>query len=367
MGKGIRLKKMKLKNKIIVNLVLILLSSAGASIIANILAYRLISEIPGKNTHFTLFILSTLLPIVFLILFTLLFSSALAKKLGRIMTDLITAAKKVQRHELDFTLNYAVEDEIGALFKAFEEMRVELKNSLIREWEIEKQRKDMVSAISHDLDTPLTVIQLSVEGLLSGLYENHEKLIRYLGNINKNAKLASAMLEEIKAASKLETPEFTLCGQPTDIEGYVRERADSYKLLAGQQIGFHLNFIDSRFKKENIILDPDKVSRVMDNIIANSLRHTPSDGVISLDVEVTDERIRFIVRDTGKGFDQKDLPNLFNMFYKGDSSRSHEKSHLGLGLYIAKLITEKHGGTIHAGNNTDVGAFVSFTIKPLTD
>lgn len=100
----------------------------------------------------------------------------------------------------------------------------------------------------------------------------------------------------------------------------------------------------------------------MDNIVGNSIRFTPRGGSIHLQVSIEENKASFKISDMGPGFSEKDLASLFRKFYKGDPSRSREKGHSGLGLYIARSIIEKHGGGIQASNLLGGGACIEFFI-----
>jgi signal transduction histidine kinase len=127
-----------------------------------------------------------------------------------------------------------------------------------------------------------------------------------------------------------------------------------------------MDITDSR--KNNLIdkFDAKSIEQVLDNCISNSIRYTEEGGHITLTVLCTDEETEFSIKDTGTGFTNENLKNLFNKFYRGDKSRSFETGHSGLGMYIAKTIVEKHSGNIEAENNKPKGAVIRFNIKPIT-
>jgi signal transduction histidine kinase len=99
--------------------------------------------------------------------------------------------------------------------------------------------------------------------------------------------------------------------------------------------------------------------------MSNSIRYTEKGESIKLNILCKDDKIKFSIMDTGKGFSNEDLKNIFNKFYRGDKSRSFTTGHSGLGMYIAKTIVEKHGGNIKAENNSPKGGIIEFDIKPM--
>lgn len=311
-----------------------------------------------------LILISTIvITLLFIVLFAVIFSKLLRRRIERPLIQLMNAAEKVKKHELDFILEYEVDDEIGALFSSFREMQEELKNTLRREWENKQKEKDMIGAITHDLNTPLTVIQCSSEILLNGMMDNREKLIKHLRSIDKNANRATNLLEEIKEIFILEKNSSEPKLEKINIGAFINEKIEDYRIMVEEaSINFESSISDSDDLDKVLSIAPDKLTRVLDNLISNSIRFTDIGGTISLDIEIKENSIRFLVCDTGKGFRSKDLPYLFNKFYKSDESRSLDKSHFGLGLYICKMIIEEHGGTITARNNSPIGACVLFDI-----
>jgi two-component system, OmpR family, lantibiotic biosynthesis sensor histidine kinase NisK/SpaK len=115
--------------------------------------------------------------------------------------------------------------------------------------------------------------------------------------------------------------------------------------------------------KKLLILDPYRIMQVLDNLVSNSIRYTPEAGQILWRIEITEEQVMMAVTDNGAGFgQQQDLQQVFKQFYQGEHPSSRQKGHSGLGLYIAKLLIQHHGGHISAENTSPCGATVRFTI-----
>lgn len=301
-------------------------------------------------------------PFFYLIIFTIIFIGKLNKRINKPINELIKASNNIKNKNLDFTINYDGDDELGDLISAFTNMKDELKNTLIKNWNMEEEKNNVTSAIAHDIKTPLTIIRGHVEILEEIDLRNQEKAKKHLKVIKQNTDRATKLIENMNYISKINRADFNLILEEVNIKDFVIEKETEFKLLCKEK---NINFICEIYNEKNnniAIFDKDKISQVLDNLIVNSLRFTESGGNINLIISIYDEKIRFIIKDDGIGFSTKDMNNLFNSFYQGDSSRSIEKGHSGLGLYMCKIIVEKHNGKIFAHNDENGGAVVEFYI-----
>ncbi len=301
-------------------------------------------------------------PFFYLIIFTIIFIGKLNKRINKPINELIKASNNIKNKNLDFTINYDGDDELGDLISSFTNMKDELKNTLIKNWNMEEEKNNVTSAIAHDIKTPLTIIRGHVEILEEIDLRNQEKAKKHLKVIKQNTDRATKLIENMNYISKINRADFNLILEEVNIKDFVIEKETEFKLLCKEK---NINFICEIYNEKNNnieIFDKDKISQVLDNLIVNSLRFTESGGNINLIISIYDEKIRFIIKDDGIGFSTKDMNNLFNSFYQGDSSRSIEKGHSGLGLYMCKIIVEKHNGKIFAHNDENGGAVVEFYI-----
>lgn len=334
----------------------------GAVILSYVLAVTAGDE--PKNPFTSLLVtLITLLPFLLVILFTWLFGRRFSRQLSQPIQALIEGTKRVQRRDLDFSFSYEGTTEIAQLVKAFDEMRRELSLSLQREWRLEQERRDMVAALAHDLRTPLAIVQGHVEGLLEGGADRPERLQRYLETIDKNTKRAARLVQEMNMVSEMETPEFRLNRRAVNIRAFMEDKASDIERLCGERdIQFVYSLEDKREERTSVLFDPDRLSQMLDNLFANSVRFTPAGGTISWKTELTEYSLMMKITDTGPGFPEHALDTVFDKFVQGDTSRSRHKGHAGLGLYMAKLLTGKHGGVIQASNLDEGGACVTLTL-----
>lgn len=302
-------------------------------------------------------------PFIYIIFFTMIFARKFARNIGNPVQMLIEASRKVKEKDLDFEIDYRADNELGILCRTFNEMKNELKESLMSQWKIEQARHEMVEALAHDLKTPLSVIQGYVESLLEGNFDDKQKIEKYLNVIKENTYKGTERIKQMLYAAELENTNTGLHISPVDMESFLLQKKESYEIMAkDKQIDFKFNITYSRHGRKSVLIDSEKLERILDNIILNSIRYTPEHGTITTNVYIEDESIRFRVWDTGKGFNSKDLAHLFNKFYRGDESRSSKNGHAGLGLYIVKQIVEMHRGSIRAYNLENAGACIEFDL-----
>lgn len=304
-------------------------------------------------------------PFLFLLLFTILFARRIGKRLEPPITKLINGAGRIQKQDLNFTLaDVGGSKEIKQLAAAFEDMRSALHTSLTAQWQLEQERRDMVSAIAHDLRTPLTIVQGHVDNLLENRERQAERLDKYLQTIRKNTDRAVQLLNDMSAVSDIDRPDFTLRFQQADLISLCRNKEEEYRLLcAARHIGFHMSIRAIEGHSGWMNVDVQRLEQMLDNVIGNSLRFTPEGGRIEWSVDIGQDQAVMVITDNGPGFNEADLPRLFDKFYQGDASRSIDKGHAGLGLYIVKALAEKHGGEAAAGNRQEGGAYVKLIIK----
>lgn len=302
-------------------------------------------------------------PFMYIILFSIFFAGRFNKKMGVPLNQLMEAAERIRVRDLEFNISYQSNNELGMLCKSFEAMRKDLKESLEKQWRMEEERREMVGAVAHDLKTPITIIKGHVEGLLESKKLDVDKLHRYLNLINKNTDRMSKLVEKISLLTKIENPDFKLNNKECDLIAYINEKNLDYKTLTeNKNIEFVCNIKDCRSYNNLINIDTYNLSEILDNLVSNSVRFTPEEGTITLNLELNLDKVIFSVSDTGCGFSNKDLGNVFKKFYQGDESRSKEKGHSGLGLYIVKTLADKFNGVIEVKNNSYGGGEVKVCI-----
>jgi len=320
---------------------------------------------PGNWVLVGLIFSSLIAPFFFIVLFSILLARRLGKRLEPSIARIIGGARRIQENDLDFSVaGEGGSKELTELSDAFEEMRKALEQSLKREWQLEQERRDMTAAIAHDLRTPLTIIQGHADNLIESGARHPERLEKYLLTIRNSTQRADKMLTELLFLNKIDTPDFVLQYVPTDLSAFCERKKEEYELLCRERGGV-LRYSYEHFQCDQEfqpLLDTARLEQVLDNVITNSLRFTPAEGIIEWSIYVEEKQVTFEMKDTGSGFSEQDLRRMFERFYSGDPSRSQKMGHSGLGLYTAKRLVEKHGGRIEAGNRTEGGAWMRITV-----
>lgn len=302
-------------------------------------------------------------PFIYIIFFSIIFGRIFSRNLNVPLNQLMAAAEKIRTQDLNFNITYKDNNELGKLCNSFENMRASLKEALEKQWKLEEERKEMIGAVAHDLRTPITIIKGHVEGLLESKHLDNEKLYRYLNLIDNNTDRMSKLVEKINLLTKIERTDFKLNNKACDLIAYMNEKNMEYNILVkDKKIKFTCKIEDLRASNTLINIDTYALSEMLDNIVSNSIRFTPEEGSIKLELRLSTNKLKFSVLDTGCGFSNKDIKNVFKSFYQGDESRSKEKGHSGLGLYIVKTLVDKFNGCIEASNNACGGAEVKIYI-----
>ncbi|QBD76445.1 HAMP domain-containing histidine kinase [Ktedonosporobacter rubrisoli] len=340
---------------------------AGAFLITSIAEGLLLSlmghvDLGVPRIIAAMFIIPTVLglPFVFLGLAALLFAQRMGKAVNQPVQELMQAVDKIRQHDLNFSIRYDQPNELGALCRAFNILRAELQESLEREWRRQEEMRIMLTALSHDLRTPVTIIQGHIEGLIRAGEKRVERLERYLPVLESCSQRMSKLLNDMLLLSSLEQANFLIQPQPVQLRTELVSKAHLYQLQASERgHKFHLRLPEI---ETHVLLDWHRVEQILDNLFENALRHTLSDGEISLSCTYSPQQLTLSLRDTGEGIAAEDLPHIFEKFYhgKGQQARQHKAS--GLGLAICKLLVEKQGGTISVTNHPEGGCIATFSL-----
>jgi signal transduction histidine kinase len=272
-----------------------------------------------------------------------------------VMTDELMIANN-QKSELLLTL----EDKVKERTNELESSNKELEKAYKSLSQLEKARRNLFANISHDLKTPMTLIQGYTEAILDDMITEDEQKRKYLKLIHSKIVNLSNLTNDVFELSQLESRDIRLEPEPVNMKK-IKEKLDNKYRHDIESAG--LNFlIEILNQDEYISLDINRIERVFSNLIYNAIKHT-SRGKITVSGSLTDEYAQFCVSDTGSGISPDDLPHIFDRFYTGSKSRNSVKEGRGLGLAIAKEIVEYHGGTICAKSSINEGTSFIFTIK----
>jgi signal transduction histidine kinase len=307
--------------------------------------------------------LSISVPFVVLIVAILFFAWLMGRKVSQPVNELMGAVEQIRHQNLDFTINYSARNELGDLCSAFNELRRELQESLEREWRKQEEMRMMIAALSHDLRTPVTIIQGHIEGLTRAEAgeKRNQRLERYLPVLEASSQRMTRLLNDMLLVSSLEQTSFVIQPQPVALEEELARKARVYTLQAATSgITFLYSLHNPAADPPPVMLDLHRVEQVLDNLFENATRYTPANGQICLTCTRDPRYLVFVLHDSGSGIAPDDLLHVWEKFYHGQTSldgTSHKTT--GLGLYTCKLLVERHGGTITLRNHPAGGCEVT--------
>jgi len=279
-------------------------------------------------------------------------------------------------------------DEIGQLCVDFDNMRIRLKNIINQQLHTEKDILELLDNLSHDLKTPITAIKGYTEGIMDGVADTEEKRQRYLKTIYTKSNDISYLIDELSVYTKIEQNALPYNFIPVNLDEYFNNCIDSFRLDLEQK-HISIDYYNSTDLSTKVLIDPQQLHRAIQNLIENVAKYNDSpDAHIYVRIEDMPENtnkpqflqisedgteihpgricksfIRVEIEDNGPGIAPKDLPHIFDRFYRADTSRNSSKRGSGLGLAIVKMIIYDHGGTVGADSIEGTGSLFYFTLR----
>jgi signal transduction histidine kinase len=274
----------------------------------------------------------------------LLLGGSIARRVERLRG----AASELARGDLTARAPEQGPAEMAELGVAFNQMASRLG-------ELFDARRELVAWASHDLRTPLAAMQAMVEALEDGIGDPE----RYLGSLREQVRTLSMLVDDLFELAQIDAGALTLELH----EATAGVLVDSCLRMLEPEAAARRVRLESRVDGQHAIrCAPEKVERILFNLVTNSLRHTPNDGSVAVSVEPGAAEVRFTVEDTGEGLAPEAVRRMFDRFWRGDAARTRGRGGAGLGLAIARGLVEAHGGRIWAENRPGGGARVSFTL-----
>jgi signal transduction histidine kinase len=274
--------------------------------------------------------------------------------LTRQFTKPIRALKKGAARIASGDLAYRAEvksrDEFGDLAKSFNSMAASLDSS-------EQSRRRLFADIAHELRTPLSVIEGTVDAMLDGVYEPNPD---NLNSIKEETEVLTRLVAELRDLTLAESGHLKLQIEPTNLAELVQRRVSQAEVIA-QEKNITLN-TEIAENLPQIEVDGRRIEQVVANLLDNALNHTPSGGTVTIAVSPDKDGILVSVSDMGEGIPAEHLPYIFERFYKVDDARSRKTGGAGLGLAIAKQMVELHGGRIWVESEVGKGSKFSFIL-----
>jgi signal transduction histidine kinase len=375
-------------------LLLVLLSSTGAvSLVLAYLAYRtgLVNRLGGL--HWTLW-LGYGLPVGLILLnvwvtarlmflsehdlmlsaVLLGFSAAIAIGFGYAISasvsgaihELVHGANTLAEGDLSARVSARGNNELAELARAFNEMAEKLAEMAAEKEEMEEARRDWITWVSHDLRTPLTSLQVTIEALADGVASDEATVTRYLDTSLNEVNNLRGLIDDLFQLVQFDTGRLPLDRERSSLHDLVSDTLESVRAQAERK-GLAVTG-EVAPDVDPVWMAPDKIQRVLLNLVSNAIRHTPTGGAIHMQARVQGGQVVVTVRDSGPGIAPHDLPHVFERFRRGESARTRDPDGdgqdrgVGLGLAIAKAFVEAHGGAIEVESEIGNGAEFRFTL-----
>ena len=280
-----------------------------------------------------------------------LLSLLVSGNLTRPIKALTTASRNLAEGKRTQLVEVSSSDELGELGTSFNRMSMEIENA-------EQLRKQMTADVAHDLRTPLTVIGGYVEAARDGALELTPERLDVLGlEVNRLNRLVS----DLRTLSQSDSGELLISREAVEPTGLLTKISEVFRLQAEQK-GIRL-MVEAAEGLPTLYGDEGRLMQVLENLVANAIRHTPTGGEITLELSEAENRaLLFSVADSGEGIPAEELPLIFERFHRVDKSRHADSNQSGLGLAIARAIVEAHGGKIWAESTPGNGATIRFEV-----
>ena len=270
---------------------------------------------------------------------------------------LLIVTQKIEQQNLDFTVERSGIFEIDKVLNGLEHMKQALKQSLTEQWKAEKMRQDQIAALAHDLKTPLTIVRGNSELLYDTILTDEQReCADYIKNGSIQMQSYIQTLIDITKSIDSFCPHI----QKFCMSDFLQELQNQTKgLCSTQEIQLQVSY---KYQTQHIHIDHDLFMRAILNVISNAVEHTPTNGIVYLEVNESERYFVFVISDTGNGFSAEALQHATEQFYMNDQSRN-SNTHFGIGLYITDLVIKQHNGQLILENSrkTD-GAKVTIKI-----
>jgi signal transduction histidine kinase len=246
-------------------------------------------------------------------------------------------------------------------------MAERLEQAFHRERALEASRRELISAVSHDLRTPLATTRAMVEALADGVVTDRDDVQRYLRLILQETQHLSRLIDDLFELSQIDSGALRLHCMPIDVAELVAETVAAYQAPAAE----HAVRLEEAVVSARVEADPERLQRVLRNLLDNALHHTPPGGTIEVRAGSHDHTVEVSVSvsDSGPGVAADELERIFDRFYRSERSRRRDEgvsSGAGLGLAIARGLIQAHRGRIWAERSTLGGVCIQIRLPPLS-
>lgn len=307
------------------------------------------------------FILGSLL-LIFAGGISVAFGFFLSSSITHTLRELVDGAEKLSQGDFSTRVSIEGEDEVAQLAHAFNDMAARLEQATEDERALEEARRNLIAWASHDLRTPLSSLRAMIDALADGVVDDELTINRYLNQSQSEINQMSNLIDDLLMLAQIDTGHIPLDYELVSFSDMISDTLEGFAAQASTQGVSLSGHVDSLV--DPVWIAPDKISRVLNNLVGNAIQHTNEGGTILLQAEIINGKVLVTTRDTGRGIAAEELPYIFDRFYRGEKSRSRDTSggSVGLGLAIAKGLVEAHGGDIWAESTLGQGTIMRFTL-----
>ena len=300
---------------------------------------------------------------------SLAFAYVVAGVLTADLQVLARAAARLAAGDLGARVGGRGSDEVARLAATFDAMADRLQDAFERQQALESSRRELVSAVSHDLRTPLATTRAMVEALADGVVTEEADVQRYLGLIRREIHHLSRLIDDLFELSQIESGALRLRWRTIDLAELARETAAAHQAAAAAQGVVLAEALDAGLHALRVQADPDRLQRVLRNLLDNALRQTPPGGLVRVEARPGRSEVEVCVSDSGPGIPPAERERIFERFYRAEPSRHRDlgadgvpSTGAGLGLAIARALVHAHHGRIWADASPLGGAALHFAL-----
>ena len=338
---------------------------AGASLIGSLLLLGMV--LAGARAMFLsghdLSLLLTML--VFAAILSVGFGLLCAKMLADRIERVREGTARIAAGDLEPELPVEGHDEVAGLAEDFNQMARALGAAAEREREMEKTRRDLIAAVSHDLRTPLASTRALIEAVADGVAADPEADARYLSSARRELAHLSRLVNDLFELARIDAGVLQLTLEEASLHDLISDTIASFQPQADSRGVCLVGEVSGRV--DPVLMNPPRLQRVLHNLLSNALRHTPADGTVALRAAPHGDGVRVEVTDTGEGIAPENLPRVFEGSFRVERSRSRPEEDgapgAGLGLAIARGLIEAHGGTMDVESDLGRGSRFCFTLR----
>jgi signal transduction histidine kinase len=277
----------------------------------------------------------------------------LSKKLSQPLQSMDQAAQKLALGDFSQRVDVYTEDEIGRVTQTFNNMAEQLEK-------MEENRRSFISAVAHELRSPLTLIKGFVQGIVDGTVETDDQS-KYLQIILKETTRLGKLISNLLDVQRMEAKAYPIHPEHFDIHELIRRTLLKYEEeIERRKIEMHL---DLKQDTLTVLADRDGIEQVLSNLIENAMKFVDEGGAIGIGVQEKGNKVWIAIKDNGIGISKEEQPLIWNKFYKVDKARNRNKEGTGLGLHITKQIVERHGEQIQVESELGKGTVFRFSLS----